>query len=1063
MSSRPAIIDIYPIIEDARIKSFRHKVGEAASKLSSVQIIDSYMIDAELSPTELEQAAMLLTNTLTEKFSANLEASSMSTENGWRIEIAFLPGVTDNAGNTAKSSIEDMLGHKFSKDEAVYSSQKFLVQGDLNLKDIQSIFNGFYNPLIQSILIQKASEEPDIRIPRVYLEAKSSAFTEVDLNLSDEELIKIGRDGITNEDGSRRGPLALELDYMKTIQTYFREQGRNPTDIELESIAQTWSEHCKHTIFADQIDDIKEGLYKTYIKGATKAIREEKRKSGKKDFCVSVFTDNSGVIEFDDEYLITHKVETHNSPSALDPFGGAITGIVGVNRDAIGCGMGAKPIANTYGFCFADPEDERPLYRDAALTQKMLSPKRIMEGVIAGVNVGGNCSGIPTVQGFINFDEGFRGKPLVFVGTLGLLPKQVNRQSSCDKRAEPGDYIVMVGGRVGQDGIHGATFSSVAMDSGSPATAVQIGDPITQKKLSDAIVKEARDLNLYNSITDNGAGGLSCSVAEMAREAGGCVVELDKVPLKYPNLEAWKIWISESQERMTLAIPQEKWQAFSALMKSRDVEATVIGQFTDSGNCVVKYQNQTLMDIHLEFLHNGLPKRHLQTSHRTSALGLGQGVCEGATGVYSIVNEDSERANNAEISQVRKSCMLDMLARLNIAGYEFISSQYDHEVQGSSVIKPLQGKGRVNDDIAVIKPVFDSPKAVLLSTGINPCYSDFSAYDMAASAIDSAIRAAIAGGANLDYLALLDNFCWCSANEPERLWQLKEAAKACYDYALIYSTPFISGKDSMFNDFKGFDENANPTKISISPTLLISAVAVLDDACKAVSMDLKFPGDLIYLIGDTYDELGGSEYFSYLEEKQIIKANTGICPKVTAELNKTRYIKFSQCTQQGLIASAISVSRGGFGVALCKAAMAGKLGIDIDLAVVNSRISADAVLFSESQGRLLASVAPQNQKAFESIMQSDASLIGKVTDSANINIEGFTQSTHKTTALGLGQGVCERATGYSSVNEDSERANNAEISQVRKSCIGRDKEHLINISIDEALEAYRSRFAKFNS
>ena len=404
---------------------------------------------------------------------------------------------------------------------------------------------------------------------------------------------------------------------------------------------------------------------------------------------MSVFTDNSGGIVFDENYIVSHKVETHNSPSALDPFGGSITGIVGVNRDTIGFGMGAKPITNVYGFCLADPKDTRVLYRDKALTQKMLLPRRIMDGVIQGVNVGGNCSGIPTVNGFVYFNDRFRGKPLVFVGTVGLIPKKVCRKDSTKKRAESGDYIVMIGGRVGQDGIHGATFSSESMDSGSPATAVQIGDPITQKKLSDAIVKEARDAGLYHSITDNGAGGLSCSVAEMAKECNGCHVDLEKVPLKYPGLEPWKIWISESQERMTLAVPKNKWKKFSQLMQDRGVEATIIGTFNKSGKCVVTYKDKTLLDIDLAFLHDGLPEKKLVSSE--VALLQNKPPAQKTRNLTPIVGE--------------------ILKRLNITSYEFISNQYDHEVQANSVIKPLQGRGRVNGDAAVIRPIKTQSKA----------------------------------------------------------------------------------------------------------------------------------------------------------------------------------------------------------------------------------------------------------------------------------------------------------------------------------------------------------------
>ncbi|MGH9856337.1 MAG: AIR synthase-related protein, partial [Acidobacteriota bacterium] len=512
-----------------------------------------------------------------------------------------------NVAHTAKALIEDGLQTTFTENEGIYTSHVTFIAGKITKQEAEQIAATLYNPLIQRAHIKSYAQfvkdnGMDIIVPKVHLSAKQT-ISEVNLNVSDEELKNIGKQGIANPDGTRRGPLALDLTYMKTIQAYFKKLGRNPTDIELESLAQTWSEHCKHTIFADPMDEVKDGLFKRYIKRATEDIRKKK---DKKDFCVSVFTDNSGAIAFDDDYLITHKVETHNSPSALDPFGGAITGIVGVNRDTIGFGMGAKPVANFYGYCLADPRIDIPLYRDKKRTNKMLSSRRIMDGVIDGVNAGGNQSGIPTPQGFVYFDERYRGKPLVFVGTIGLIPRKIKGKPSHVKKAQPDDYIIMLGGRVGKDGIHGATFSSEALDSGSPAAAVQIGDPITQKKLSDAIVKEARDQQLYTSITDNGAGGISCSVAEMAKESGGATVHLETVPLKYPGLDPWEIWISESQERMTLAVPPKKWKRFAELMQRRGVEATIIGEFTKSGKCIVKQNGKTIMDIDMDFLHNGL-------------------------------------------------------------------------------------------------------------------------------------------------------------------------------------------------------------------------------------------------------------------------------------------------------------------------------------------------------------------------------------------------------------------------------------------------------------------------
>ncbi len=990
-------LDISSTITDARAKVTLNKLSqlELSNEISKLHILDTYTIDAATVDTEaVKSVSALFCNNLTQKYSlkqsllalGDIQELTEDFEFNWLIEIGYLPGVTDNIGNTAQLTIEDFLKTKFSSGKKVYSSQVFLLLGDLNKQDIKMISMALHNPLIQRATTLSREElfkgkGLALHIPSVNLNS-GDIYTEVDLNISDEALTELGREGI-----NKRGPLALDLDYMKAIQAYFSKLGRKPTDLELESIAQTWSEHCKHTIFADPIDELSGGLYKTYIKGATNEIRKAQ---GADDFCVSVFSDNAGLISFDDKYLVSHKVETHNSPSALDPFGGAITGIVGVNRDAIGCGLGAKPIANTYGFCFADPADEEPLYRDADLSEKMLSPRRILEGVVHGVNVGGNCSGIPTVHGFSYFHPRYKGKPLVFVGTMGLLPKQLSGdRPSYLKRACPEDLIVMVGGRVGQDGIHGATFSSVEMDSSSPATAVQIGDPITQKKFSDAIVKEARDLGLYSSITDNGAGGLSCSVAEMAREAGGCYVDLNKVPLKYPGLSAWKIWISESQERMTLAVPADKWQAFTELMTRRGVEATVIGKFTNSGKCEVMYKLEQdgkshelkLMDIELEFLHNGLPAKQLKTQAPT--------VIKASSNETELREKLLEEVFNGDYGH----SILDMLSRLNLSSIEFISEQYDHEVQASSVIKPLQGRGRVNADHSVIKPVLNSNKALLATSALYPSYTEINAYDMAASCIDSCLRSALAGGASLKHLALLDNFCWCSSNEPERLYQLKQAAQACYDYAIAYGTPYISGKDSMFNDFRGYNADGEPLKISAPPTLLISAIAVLDHYNLSSSIDFKIPGDKIYILGTTDDELGGSEFYSLLNEansdsETFIRGN---CPQVDAATNLKHYKFFEEANRAGFIASAISLSHGGLAVALAKSAIAANLGCQISLDNLPANTSSLAsLLYSESQGRILFTVPENRINDFEkqlNTVQLSIKPIGQVRDDEHLVIK----------------------------------------------------------------------------
>jgi len=961
-------IEVYSTVPDTRAEVRKKKLLGNAYSVREVYVVDAYTIDKEISADDLTKIGSALANPVVQGFSVDTPAKVPAFNIA--IEVGFMPGVTDNIGHTAKEIAEDLLKLKFAEGEAIYTSQITFIDGDLSKEIGQEIGEDMANPLIQRILVKTAEEFQKeggmgIRVPKVNL-AHEPQIDEVSLDLTDEELQKLGKEGVPNKDGTRRGPLALDLPSLKVIQEYFAREGRMPTDIEMESLAQTWSEHCHHTIFAATLDEIKDGIYKYYIKRATNEIRAS---LGQKDFCISVFKDNSGGIDFDDAWLVTDKVETHNSPSALDPFGGAITGIVGVNRDAIGFGMGAKPIANRYGFCFADPRDEKPLYKGANKTQKMLSSRRIMDGVIEGVKVGGNCSGIPTPQGFMFFDKSYKGKPLVFVGTVGLIPKTVNGAPSWEKSAKPGDKIVVVGGRVGMDGIHGATFSSEAMDSGSPSTAVQIGDPITQKRLSDALVKEARDQGLYNSITDNGAGGLSCSVAEMAKECNGCAVDLDSIPVKYPGLDPWQIWISESQERMTLAVPPEKLNEFVDLMHRRGVEVTVIGDFNDSGRCTVTHGGKKIMDIDLNFLHDGLPHKTLSSTYT------------------KVTHEEPSVACPANLTETLNK----MLARPNLCSFDFLPYLYDYVVQGGTILGPLHGKGQVNARATVIAPVLTSKKGVVLSQSLYPRYSGIDTYRMSACAIDTAIRNAISVGGSLDELALLDNFCWCSSDEPERLGQLKEAGRACYDYATAYKTPFVSGKDSMFNDFKGYDENGNKVKISVLPTLLISSFGVMQDYRTCVSIDPKFAGDLVYILGATGEELGASEYF---DELGFIGNGA---PQVNAKKALALYKSFTEATKKNLIASAESVCAGGLGISLARMAIAGDLGMEIslqNLPAISPLTRNDYTLFSESQSRLIVTVNPNLVAQFEEAFKGqDIAQIGKVRADKSFVVKGLNGET----------------------------------------------------------------------
>jgi phosphoribosylformylglycinamidine synthase subunit PurSL len=921
-------------------------LGFPVDKLHQIDVYTLATSSRDFTPEELSQIGGQLINPVVQEYTID-QPTSMVFD--YAIEVGFLPGVTDNVGMTARQTIEDYFSIKFCEGEAVYTSQLYFVCGSVTPSSLHTLASTLANPLVNRVIIKTRQEYGvkgmDPVVPSVCLHDLPTAET-VDLDLDDQELSRLGKEGIIDCcTGQRRGPLALDIDQLHAIRDYFHTLGRKPTDVEIESLAQTWSEHCKHTIFASAMDDdVPDGLYKTYIQAATNTIRKEK---GDQDICITVFTDNSGSIIFDDQYLVTHKVETHNSPSALDPFGGALTGIVGVNRDTIGFGLGAKPCINVYGYCVGDPEIDPKLYRGRDRTRPILSPRQILDGVVRGVGVGGNCSGIPTPQGWCWFDQRYRGKPLVFAGTVGVMPREHDGRKLYEKKAQPGDLVVMAGGRVGKDGIHGATFSSEALDPQSPVTAVQIGDPITQKKFSDVIVKEARDLGLYHSITDNGAGGISCSVAEMAKECNGCHVYLDRVPLKYPGMAPWEVWISESQERMTLAVPPEKLEAFMELMQQREVEATVIGTFTDSGRCVVESHGCVVMDIGLDFLHDGLPRKHLKTTYTKKIYPEPCTACP-------------ERLD---------SMIIEMLRRKNICSKEFISIQYDHTVQGGHLLGPMQGAGRVQSDATLTRVVHGSRKGVGLSQGLFPSYSEIDPFLMAAAGIDTAIRGLIAIGIPLDSIAILDNFCWCSSDEPERLGQLKLAAKGCYEVATAFGTPFISGKDSMFNDFSGYDTENNPVKISVPPTLLISSIGIHPDIRKAVSLDAKIAGDLVYVIGRTSEELGGSEYFAHLGY------SGNRVPALDTAGVRERYRKLTEAISRELVASACPVSHGGLGVTLAKVAIAGRIGMDLTIPV---ELRPDYYLFSESLGRFVVTVASDNKRAFERIIGPEAILLGRV-------------------------------------------------------------------------------------
>jgi phosphoribosylformylglycinamidine synthase len=973
-------VELKPGYRDAAGESVKSAIKDNLSiSADSVRTIKVFTVNAAL--TEEEKKAIAsgpFSDAIVQEYSMG---SQLARGFDWMVEVGYRPGVTDNEGKTGREAIEDRLGRKLKPDESVHTSMQYLINGNIDQLQATRISKEILgNELIERFNII-SKEDWDGKIdPYVPLvkDAHKPHVGEINLDVSDKELMEI----------SRKGTLALSLEEMRRVRDYFKQPailearrkvglGDRPTDVELESLAQTWSEHCKHKIFNATIDYYEDGkketidsLFKTYIQGSTSEI------SRKVDWLVSVFKDNAGVIKFTDDHNIAFKVETHNSPSALDPYGGAITGIVGVDRDPSGTGMGSKIIAHTDVLCFASPE-----YK-GRLPPRIFHPRRIMEGVVRGIKDGGNKNGIPTINGAILFDDRYGGKPLVYCGSIGIMPAVVNGKPSEDKKADDGDLIVMAGGRIGKDGIHGATFSSEELHEGSPATAVQIGDPITQKKMLDMLL-EARDMGLYRCTTDNGAGGLSSSVGETAESSGGCEMHLEKAPLKYHGLDPWEILLSEAQERMTLAVPPEKIDAFMALCKRRGVEATVLGKFTSTGKFHVLYDGRTVAYLDMDFLHHGLPKMSLTAKWKAPKHQEPELPEEGLTGA-----------------------LMDLLSDLNIASKEWVIRQYDHEVQGGSVIKPLTGKD--NDgpgDAGVIRPILDRMDGLAVANGINPFYGDIDTYHMTANSIDEAIRNIIAVGGRLEHIALLDNFCWCDPiYDPEKtpdgeykLAQLVRANKALYDYTTAYGTPCISGKDSMKNDYKLKGEDGKEYKISIPPTVLFSAAGVIPDVRKCITMDAKAPYDVIFAVGRTKDELGGSRFYASLG------ARGNNVPKVDAAANKKTYQALSKAIDMGLVASCHDCSDGGLAVALAETAFAGGYGMDIDLLRVPAeRLNKDAqVLFSESAGRFVVTVAPENEKAFRQAMDGvDCESIGTVRQDDRLLVRGMNGSRVIDTIIG---------------------------------------------------------------
>lgn len=901
----------------------------AADSIRDIRSARSFLIQGDITAAAVEKiAAGFLADTVVESFkvhelTANRDQPSHTPSRPEQagqtlLNVLFKPGVTDNVAESVRAALVD-LGHTVS---AVRTCQKYWFNADARDADLKRVAG----KVLANDAIQQVLWGP-LRLDSLAL-GSDYAFQLVIvpiLDMNDDALMEL----------SRRGQLYLNLAEMQTIRLHFVVQDRNPTDAELETIAQTWSEHCSHKTlrgrvhYQDERGEIQfENLLKETVFAATSNIRQ---RLGADDWCVSVFQDNAGVIKFDDRQHVCFKVETHNHPSALEPYGGANTGIGGVIRDPMGTGLGARPVCNTDVFCFAPaavPYDKLPA--------GVLHPRAVMHGVVAGVRDYGNRMGIPTVNGAIYFDERYLGNPLVYCGDVAMIPVGMEK-----KDVHPGDLIVAVGGRTGRDGIHGATFSSAELTHESESLsggAVQIGNAITEKMLLDVIL-QARDRGLYSAITDCGAGGFSSAVGEMGAETGA-EVWLDTAPLKYSGLSYTEIWISEAQERMVLSVPPDKWDDFHSLCAAEGVEATVIGEFQQTGRLVLKYQGRQVGDLPMEFLHDGRPP---------------------------VVREATYQPPPASRPQYPKQERYDddlqrILGSGNVCSKEWVIRQYDHEVQAGSVIKPLVGVA--NDgpsDAAIVRPDLTSHRGLVVSCGMNPRYGDLDPYWMAASAIDEAVRNCVAVGADPQRIAILDNFCWGNTERPETLGSLVRAALACRDIAVAYGTPFISGKDSLNNEFSYVDSTGQKQSVAIPPSLLISALGQIADVRRAVSMDLKSAGNLLFQVGLTRNELGGSHYHLIhgVEGGEVPSVDTALAPKL--------FVALHRAIDAGTVRSCHDLSEGGLAAAVAEMSFAGELGVELHLKALAQAtgIAEDVVLlFSESNTRFVVEVAPARRESF---------------------------------------------------------------------------------------------------
>jgi phosphoribosylformylglycinamidine synthase II len=904
-------------------ETLRHQIRELGFETPGVRTSRIFLLDADASPQEIRSLALpLLSDTIVE--SAKLFSASVADGHS-RIEVHLKAGVMDPVAASAESSLRD-LGLKIRQ---VRTGRAFVFDGRVPQSELQTIAAR----ILANGVIESVHFEP-------FLPAQFETGHEYQFKLKQVALRELNDGQLARL--SREGHLFLSPAEMQAVQNYFRDQGREPTDIELETLAQTWSEHCVHKTLKSAVDvevrdaagkTIGQRSYKNLIKETIfKSTMELMARQESEPFCLSVFVDNAGVIAFDETDAVCFKAETHNHPSAIEPYGGSATGAGGVIRDILGTGLGAKPIANTDVFCVAYPERG-----SIPLPKGVIHPKRVLQQVVAGVRDYGNRMGIPTVNGAVYFDDRYIGNPLVFCGCIGLIPRD-----KITKQAKPGDAIVVVGGRTGRDGIHGATFSSAELTDTHAdefSHAVQIGNAITEKKVADVILR-ARDLNLFTAITDCGAGGLSSAVGEMGEKTGASV-QLEKVPLKYAGLRYDEIWISEAQERMVLSVPMDRVESLLKLAAGEDVEATVIGTFgTADRELILTYSGNEVARMSMQFMHDGIPmptrKAVVHSSRSPGTPGEGRGESSSEHG--SILDRPDHPDPDPEYRERGpdfKRQLLRALAHPNVASKHWIIRQYDHEVQGGSVVKPLVGPLQIGpSDASVVRPKLGSYRGIAIGCGLAPGIAD--PYDMAIAAIDEAIRNVICVGSDYNRIAILDNFCWPSVEDEITMGTLVRACEACHDAALAFGIPFISGKDSLHNQFTNQETGE---VIRIPSTLLISAIGIVEDVRQCITMDLKMPGNQVVLVS----------------------AKDPVDLKILSATHRAMAVAMAG----GHVTAAHDVSDGGVATAAAEMCIASGLGM---------KITSPKIGFEERPGRYLVEITGETSQ-FQKLFMGSADVL----------------------------------------------------------------------------------------